>query len=885
MDKRTRNAVIRILSSILILSIIMGCIPSIGAGAASKTKTIRIVVDGVFSDCKAEKKGNDWYVKVKDVKKILNIAKPAGKKSGKVLLDAVARKADINYECDMVLNAAYFWTDMPYGESDYVRAFDLGLVPEKYKANREKTITSTEFRKLLIDLITMVNKKKVSYFKKNVTDHKKKLLAGEAVGMAYYAAWAIGAEEIGNVDFDSELINLSKEGNDAFWDDRPFAFAKLFPNFYGDRVKLPGYIDQYWDNDRTAAYIWLFWHGSDYSGKQMIPFDYKENHFHLKEEFTWEQAIAMITRLYDSSSIVNASKVVKVTNAKAVQPDSMILSDKLLKKANSQDKTSSTDMPRLTGVVITNTGDLSVFPAAWDDARIISEWGFNSLRLMLRYEYFFDKDVSKVDLTKLKQLDQMVADAIRYDLHLNIGFESLPGRYYEYVDQVTRTGSFDMFVNDKHLKQAQKVWEILAERYKDIPSRYLSFTPLWETMNPDLSTGAGAPEYTWKDAQKATGAIMESIRKQDPDRFIIFEPTPTNRISNMVTDDYADEFYKNISAKFDNVMMMSNFCEWTYVYQEMPFYGDGKDIDFYAQGMYKQGYPNYIYATALQLGDDYPAMEIGGFLPAGTEVEVYLRYSGDDTQINITADRNELYRESLREKNYELTKDYLSQHYPYAESEKKISLDLNKDTDKISLSATGYLELCGIKIVLPEKYAVEKLYYPSQYDYYYGNSAESYPYMRPTSTVLLSPNVYDGKSGYHITINKDISFTSDTIAERSDSESIAEFFKEYADYFPETAIRFETAYFNLGTTLESMKKYYADFFKQCEKYGHSWYSNDYMVLFVNRYPHDDGDGYAYEAIDSRGLDALGMEFTEYKGKYLEVSLLKFLQKYQCNERW
>ena len=40
----------------------------------------------------------------------------------------------------------------------------------------------------------------------------------------------------------------------------------------------------------------------------------------------------------------------------------------------------------------------------------------------------FDKKASKVDENALKELDQIVASAIRYNIHLNLTTFTLPGR-------------------------------------------------------------------------------------------------------------------------------------------------------------------------------------------------------------------------------------------------------------------------------------------------------------------------------------------------------------------------------------------------------------------------------------------------------------------------
>ena len=64
-----------------------------------------------------------------------------------------------------------------------------------------------------------------------------------------------------------------------------------------------------------------------------------------------------------------------------------------------------------------------------EEMKQAANWGFNSVRVMLTYRTFFDEDANTVDLNKLKQLDKLVAAAMRYNLHLNLVTMTVPGRW------------------------------------------------------------------------------------------------------------------------------------------------------------------------------------------------------------------------------------------------------------------------------------------------------------------------------------------------------------------------------------------------------------------------------------------------------------------------
>ena len=65
----------------------------------------------------------------------------------------------------------------------------------------------------------------------------------------------------------------------------------------------------------------------------------------------------------------------------------------------------------------------------------VANWGFNSARVMITYQTLFDMDVNQVDLNKLRQVDQLVATAMRYNIHLNLATFTMPGRWAKYNSQ------------------------------------------------------------------------------------------------------------------------------------------------------------------------------------------------------------------------------------------------------------------------------------------------------------------------------------------------------------------------------------------------------------------------------------------------------------------
>jgi len=82
-------------------------------------------------------------------------------------------------------------------------------------------------------------------------------------------------------------------------------------------------------------------------------------------------------------------------------------------------------------------------PVTDAELRNVANWGFNSARVMLTYQTLFDQDANTVNTAQLRQLDRLVAAAMKYNLHLNIVTFSMPGRWARF-DSTTFTSTGDL---------------------------------------------------------------------------------------------------------------------------------------------------------------------------------------------------------------------------------------------------------------------------------------------------------------------------------------------------------------------------------------------------------------------------------------------------------
>ena len=495
-------------------------------------------------------------------------------------------------------------------------------------------------------------------------------------------------------------------------------------------------------------------------------------------------------------------------------------------------------------------------PVTQEELQTVANWGFNSARVMITYQTLFDMDVNQVDLNKLRQVDQLVATAMRYNIHLNLATFTMPGRWAKYNSQTFQSeGEFDLFTNPTRQKQSVDIWTMLAARYSKVPSASLSFSPLWEVFNGNLSTGLPFQPYEDKDTAHVFDLLVGAIREQDANRLVIYEATASNNASDIERE--AALVKETLESKYDNVMMMANFCEGPFVYANMTAQ-EGEHIDNNNHSMFLSDYPTTIYAAQRQIWKDQP-LEMTGELVSGTTLELYLSKSWGTGDLEIVADGQTIYTERLGEKSFEVGYP-ISRYYPFAKSDKLISVTLDHDVQKLEIRYSGdSIEWSGINVILPDSYAVERWWYETGYDAgLEGREAEP-PELKKTSVVMLCPNSYD--TGRLIVIHPDVTYSSEAVWEQSNKETIESWAKAISEFAPHSVVRIEDANFN-AVALDQALAYYQDVYDALSKYGLGWYSNDY-INFTNG-----------------GRRYLGFKPVKYFGASFCKELLEQLQSFQ-----
>lgn len=831
--KRQTNTKRTFVAIVLMCTLLLGCLPVERLQAAesySAYNAFRIAVDGNIYQTKAyvSKKKQEVFVTPTAAKKLFGktptaTVKISGKKYAN--LTKLAQQCKVSScEYDAVMHALYVWTKGvdPLADASRIKYYGLGT-------SSSKTITYKQFFQLLDKTVKIADAAKLKKWQgklKTARNSSRKMSRAEGMLAILYMATTLGGDY---PEFNEDWGRINGEIGEKCWDemDQIKNLYQYMENQYPYHLggfKKDDYVYE-WDAI-GVAYRYGYGRKSLVNGKPLFDYDAKKKSMHPQKLMTYEEALNALSRLLDSCE-TNEKAYIPVTNKKVVTCDSSVLTQQVLARAKKMDAIKNGDCSDCAGLVLGGDYDNRTIDA-WQfarDAKRMSEWGFHTVRYMITYQSLFDKKVSKVDENALKELDQIVASAIRYNIHLNLVTFTLPGRWAGFDPKTyTSTGEFDLFLNEERQKEAYVVWQVLAERYRDVPATAFSFCPIWEAQNYNLSTGLPAEIYTPEDVAAVYEKMVGVIKSYRKDRVVVCEATPANNAQDIVEQSKATK--ETVTTKYNNTQMTFNFCENPYVYAEMTA-TEGEHIDNQNHSMFKPAYPTTIYGAKSFLGNG-ETLELKGNLVKDTTLKLYLSEVQGDGNFSIVGDGEELYSERLTTKKYQ-TDALLSGFYPYATSEKCISIKLSKTMKSLTISYSGDgWQWSGMDVTLPEQYAVKRWWNQSAYDLFLEGKEQSLeaisPKLKETSNIMICPNADQGTV---LTIHSDITFTSDVIVAQANKQTIEQWGETVAAFAPHALVRCEGASFCNGTDLSSALKYYKDFLEMCKSRKLGWLMNDY----------------------------------------------------------
>ena len=150
-----------------------------------------------------------------------------------------------------------------------------------------------------------------------------------------------------------------------------------------------------------------------------------------------------------------------------------------------------------------------------EDFEFMSEFGFNFARIPMDYRWWIkNNDWNEIDGDFLNLLDDMIARARKRKIHVQLCFHRAPG--YTVARPMEER---DLFTDPEAQRVCCRHWAYFARRYKGIPNEELSF---------DLFNEPAIIEHSKYD--KVARMLVDAIRAEDPDRFIMADGTRWGRV-------------------------------------------------------------------------------------------------------------------------------------------------------------------------------------------------------------------------------------------------------------------------------------------------------------------------------------------------------------------
>ncbi|MEP7256794.1 MAG: cellulase family glycosylhydrolase [Flavitalea sp.] len=167
-------------------------------------------------------------------------------------------------------------------------------------------------------------------------------------------------------------------------------------------------------------------------------------------------------------------------------------------------------------------------PTTEDHFRWMRDWGFDFVRMPIAYPYYLDIDrsknisaeeVYKLDEKALEKIDQFIALAHKYGMHVSINLHRAPG----YCVNAGFHEPFNLWRDQAAQDAFYFHWNMWAKRYKNTSSKKISFDLLnepgtREDMNDQHSKRGPVPGDVYRKVAKTAA---EAIRKENPFHLVI----------------------------------------------------------------------------------------------------------------------------------------------------------------------------------------------------------------------------------------------------------------------------------------------------------------------------------------------------------------------------
>lgn len=402
--------------------------------------------------------------------------------------------------------------DTSYQNNEVGRAIELGYVPKALQSKYQSTITHKELYTLIDTALEKQNssaEKKWSALSSQVDDNNVCRIEGAM--FLFDAAQLMGSDKVNGIIEDNTMkkvdLGLDKwSGVSIFKRDENVTFD----------FEEKGQGDPFKAGRDWASVNYVLQRRSLYSNNPVMELDDKLS-FRGNDYMTREEAILAVVRLMDSilpkPDYVSPEQAVTSTISKAA-----IASAKKMPAVTSSALPSSWKGSTIDNrVSCTNWSFAHPSRAFYEsDIRYLAENGFNFTRVQFGLATLTYPDhlnsADYVNLNELKSLDELVTWGMKYGVHIQLANFSIPGRGNEgYFNGELYTDD-QYYPTEKEWETLKQYWVMIATRYKDIPSDYLTFD-LMNEWHPDNNGKLSDFTKHWSE-------IIAAIHQVDPNRVL-----------------------------------------------------------------------------------------------------------------------------------------------------------------------------------------------------------------------------------------------------------------------------------------------------------------------------------------------------------------------------
>lgn len=397
-------------------------------------------------------------------------------------------------------------------------AVNLGLASEEQINNYGETVCYDEFCTMLTKVIQLRygDGEYLEAWLENAAaalENTEEMTRGGGAEAIFTAALSVGMDDYHSGAYLQHDIDSGEWGDTLVG--APYR-ADLFP------ILEKPYYNKNWDvayEDGFQGAQNYVWHrASSVSQKILMEYDSESNSMRYEEPFTRVEAICAALRCYEAWT---PREYVSADDPAANAYDTDILTTELLNKKSNLPEVSHEKLPsEWQGLclyypkAVTKCAIIDSFTER--DIRFLSENNMNFARVLLSFTSLrypdFPEDGGQVNLAELRDLDQMIAWAIEYDVHISLGMLALPG-YAEEEDLNYQSIDDSRWPDTQRWKLIEEYWVMLANRYADIPAKNLTFELCTEW--------AAFEEYNVSDFAANWSRIVGRIREISPDRVLI----------------------------------------------------------------------------------------------------------------------------------------------------------------------------------------------------------------------------------------------------------------------------------------------------------------------------------------------------------------------------